>query len=166
MSLPPLQTVEQPQACSISWRAAWQLRRKAQPPACASSCWRHSLCTGVPAADTSTHLEPACKLARSVGELHGGSVAKANHLLQVPDHDGSKHSAPECRRQRQARTLSPPPLQTVEQPQACSISRRAAWQLRLKAQPRAGASCFVVLVASIHASILHRSASGRHEHAS
>ena len=35
---------------------------------------------------------------------------------------GSKHSHAECKRQRRARTLRPPPPCTVQHPQACSIS--------------------------------------------
>ena len=37
----------------------------------------------------------------------------------------NKHSPPECQRQRRASTLSPPPPRTVEQLQACSISRKS-----------------------------------------
>ena len=36
---------------------------------------------------------------------------------------GDKHSPPKYQREKRARTLSPPPPRTVEQPQACTISR-------------------------------------------
>ena len=48
---------------------------------------------------------------------------------------GGKHSAPECQRQRRARTLSRPSPCTVEQPQACSISRSSIAALVAKATP-------------------------------
>ena len=53
-------------------------------------------------------------------ELDGGFV----HTLQVPGRSGFQAlSKQSVRRQRRARTLSLPPPRTVEQPQACSISR-------------------------------------------
>ena len=42
--------------------------------------------------------------------------------LQVPGRGGKHSPPPECRRQRRAHTVSPPPPRTVQQPQACSIS--------------------------------------------
>ena len=51
-------------------------------------------------------------------------VAKAHNLQVQLSGPRGKHSPPECQQQRQARILrSPPPPRTVEQPQACSISR-------------------------------------------
>ena len=43
--------------------------------------------------------------------------------MQVPGRASKHPSLPECQQQRQARTLTPPPLRTVEQPQACSTCR-------------------------------------------
>ena len=43
--------------------------------------------------------------------------------MQVPGRASKHPSPPECQQQRQARTLTPPPLRTVEQPQACSTCR-------------------------------------------
>ena len=49
-----------------------------------------------------------------------------------------------------ARTLSPPPPRTVEQPHACSISRSFIWQLPLPRQSTCRCRCrCLVLVASI-----------------
>ena len=61
---------------------------------------KHSPLSGVPV--VSTHLESA----------------SAMHV-----HLCSKHSPPECQSQTRPRTLRLPPPHTVEQPQACSISR-------------------------------------------
>ena len=69
---------------------------------------------------------------------------------------GGKHSPPECRRQRRARTLSPPPPCKVQQPQVGSISRSLHGGSVAKASKPACAGCLV-------ASTLHRSV--RDEHA-
>ena len=69
---------------------------------------------------------PPCssrKLARSVG-ASWRLRCKGNHHPPGASDLCSKHSPPECQRQRRApRTLSLPPPHTVQQPQACSISR-------------------------------------------
>ena len=56
--------------------------------------------------------------------FHGGSSQCRSQSVQVRSR-GGRHSSPECRRQRRARTpfLSPPPPRTVQQTQACSTSR-------------------------------------------
>ena len=81
---------------------------------------------------------------------------------------GSKHSHAECKRQRRARTLRPPPPCTVQHPQACSISE-SVMAAPLQTTISAGAwsrqqalSCRVQTTAtSTHlasASALHRAA--------
>ena len=75
---------------------------------------------------------------------------------------GGKHSSPKCQRQRRARTLPFSSPRTVEQPQACSISRRCmATSVNCRGKPPAGAKRILVVAAST----LHQSASGRDEHA-
>ena len=86
--------------------------------------------------ETSTHLKSASTSHREAAaslldqsELDAGgplqrqtTIGLARASCVVPRR-GGKHSPLECERQRQACTLSPPPPRTVEQPQACSISR-------------------------------------------
>ena len=79
-------------------------------------------------AETSTHLDDAFRLshrgaaakrARSVGAPWRLSVANVKHLQVQVRGPSSKHSPPECQRQRRARTLMPPSTaRTVEQPQS------------------------------------------------
>ena len=117
-------TVEQPQACSISRRCMAAAFARAS-----AWCWRQALCTEVPAEETSTHLESTSASQRGAAaslldqsEVHGGCVAKPNHLQVQISGPGGKHSPPsECQWHRRARTLSPPPPGTVEQPQAASL---------------------------------------------
>ena len=92
------------------------------------------------ARETSTHLASASILHRGAAaslldqsktKLHGGSVAKYKHLLQVSSGGRGGKQALSNRvpqPQRRARTLCPPPSCTVEQPQACSISRETSTQ--------------------------------------
>ena len=54
--------------------------------------------------------------------------------LQATRHHGDKRSPHECHRQKRASTLSQPPPRTVEQPQACSISRSLMAAFRLQSQ--------------------------------
>ena len=129
LSPPSPCTVQLPQACSISRSlhgGSVALLAKANKPACASA-WRRALSTGVPAAETSTHLESASTLqsAAAASWLHQSELAwrlrckgKQTCVCRLP---GGKHSPLEC--QRRAHTLSPPSPRTEDQPQACSISR-------------------------------------------
>ena len=64
--------------------------------------------------------------------------ATANEL-QVPDR-GGLHSAPECQRQRRARTLSRPPPCMVDQSQACLHDMsECPYAFRCKSKPHSGA---------------------------
>ena len=59
--------------------------------------------------------------ACSISRIFMAAPLQTNHCRCLVG--GGKHSAPWCRRQRRARTLSPFLPRTVEQPQACSTSR-------------------------------------------
>ena len=88
---------------------------------------------------------------------------------------GSKHSHAECKRQRRARTLRPPPLCTVQHPQACSISESfmaaplqttisagawSRWQAICTRVPEADTSTHLASASALHraaaASVLHQ----------
>ena len=124
MSPPPPHTVEQPQACSISRSfMAASVAKANHLHLCrcmvltastlhkqrrARTLRRPSLCT--------VEQPQACSISWS---FMAASVAKANHL-QVQVH------GPHGRHSPQAETstpLRPPASRTVEQPQACSVSR-------------------------------------------
>ena len=88
---------------------------------------------------------------------------------------GSKHSHAECKRQRRARTLRPPPPCTVQHPQACSISESvmaaplqttisagawSRWQAICTRVPKADTSTHLASASTLHraalASLLHQ----------
>ena len=119
--------------------APWSSRRKLAPSVGASSRLRcrpqsvqvlgrggkHSP-TAVPEPETSTHRESLTR-PRTVEHPQACSISRS--FMAAPLQDtvqvrgrGSKHSHAECKRQRRARTLRPPPPCTVQHPQACSIS--------------------------------------------
>ena len=144
-SLPPPRTVEQTQACLL--HQSEQDGGSGADHIAGAGAWSGSLALSirVPAADTrartSSPLPPrtvkqpqACSTSRSL------MAAPVQTTLQVQVRGrGGKHSPSECRRQTRARTLTTPLPRTVEQPQACSTSRRlmaalvwSTWQVQVR----------------------------------
>ena len=81
-------------------------------------CHRHERARTLTPSPPRTVWQPpqACSISRS---FMAASVAKEANHLHVPDDAWRQSiSPPECQRQRRARTLTPPPQQTVGQPQA------------------------------------------------
>ena len=81
-SPPPPRTEEQPQACSIRWEVQWQLRRKGNHPFAGAL-------VGVPAAETSTHIESAFASHRGASaslldQMGGGSSTLPIAFLRGP----------------------------------------------------------------------------------
>ena len=113
---------------------SWRLRCRSQSVQVRGRGGRHSLseCQRQRRARTPrvrlrlscTVQQPQACSTRVGACFHGGSSQCRSQSVQVRSR-GGRHSSPECRRQRRARTpfLSPPPPRTVQQTQACSTSR-------------------------------------------
>ena len=165
LRLPPPHIVEQPQACSISLMQARYFSK------------RQALSISVPEAENVHTFRPpppqplGCTILASVEQpqqacpiswrtFMAAAPLQRQATCRLLDRRSGKHSPLACQRQRRARTLRPPPPRTVEQPQACSISRRT-FMMAAPLQRQTPAGSLIVEAAST----LRQSARGRDEHA-
>ena len=141
LRLPPPHIVEQPQACSISLMQARYFSK------------RQALSISVPEAENVHTFRPpppqplGCTILASVEQpqqacpiswrtFMAAAPLQRQATCRLLDRRSGKHSPLACQRQRRACTLNRSPPRTVEQPQACSISRRSFMAVALALRSR------------------------------